>query len=187
MFLNILNNKKLTSALAISLGLIVLVFLGRFLPHPPNFTPLLAVALFSGAVFARQPAAWLIPLVALYASDLLLGLHGSMAFVYLAVLGIVLLGQWFLQQAGPFSVLAVSVLASVWFYLLTNFGVWLLYDWYPPTLAGLVACYIAALPFFTYTVASTLVYSGLLFGLRARYWLQRSAQRAADAKNPAIA
>ncbi len=180
MFLKLLNNKKLTNTLALSLGLVILILLGRFLPHPPNFTPLLAVALFSGAVFARQPLAWLIPMLALYASDLLLGLHGSMAFVYLAVLAIVLLGQWFLRQASLLSVLGVSVVASVGFYLLTNFGVWLLYDWYPPTLAGLLACYIAALPFFTYTLASTLAYSLLLFALWSRY-------RLPSAKIPAVA
>jgi hypothetical protein len=183
MYLNkLLKNKMFLtgSSFWLVLGLIVLVLIGRFLPHPPNFTPLLSVALFAGAVFARQPMAWLVPLLALYLSDLFLGLHGSMVFVYVSVLAIVFFGQWLASpQVRLLSVLAISFLASLFFYLLTNFGVWLLYDWYPPTMAGLMASYLAALPFFIYTLASTCAYSLLLFGLRARYRVHRATVQTA--------
>lgn len=136
----------------------------RLLPHPPNFEPIGAIALFAGAHLASKRWAFLIPLTALFFSDLLIGFHDQMPVVYGAFALIVCLG-FMLQErrsAGPIG--AAAVAGSTLFFILTNFGVWAFGSLYPKTLAGLGACYVAAIPFYGYTVAGTLFYTAVLFG-----------------------
>jgi hypothetical protein len=136
----------------------------RLVPHPPNFTPIGAMALFSGAYLGRRGLAFVAPLGALLLSDLVIGFYQGMATVYFSVVLIVLIG-WQLTPRGSFwRVSAAALASSVLFYLVTNFGMWLFSGIYPRTLGGLEACYIAAIPFFQNTVAGDLVYTGLLFG-----------------------
>jgi hypothetical protein len=143
----------------------------RLLPHPPNFTPIGAMALFAGAQFATRRAAFVLPLGALLLSDLVYealfgwGIHSGMIFVYPSFAAIVLLGRTVRQHRR--SVLAIGAAAfagSVLFFLVTNLGVWLLGGLYPRDAAGLLACYVAALPFFGPLAAGDLLYSGMLFG-----------------------
>ena len=136
----------------------------RLVPHPPNFTPVGAMALFSGAYFGRRGLAFVAPLGALLVSDLALGFYHGMATVYSSVVLIVLIG-WALSKHRSFwRVGAAALASSMLFYIVTNFGMWLSSGIYPHTLAGLEACYVAAIPFFQNTVAGDLVYSALLFG-----------------------
>ncbi|HJU77308.1 MAG TPA: DUF6580 family putative transport protein [Sphingomicrobium sp.] len=150
--------------LIVILSAIVAAAAMRLVPHPPNFAPLAAMALFSGAYVGKRALAFAAPLGALLVSDLVLGFYPELAFVYLSVAATVLIG-WFVAR--PRTVMRVGVAAlaaSVLFFLVTNFGVWLLMDYYPKTLAGLAACYVAAIPFFQNTLAGDLFYSALLFG-----------------------
>ena len=138
----------------------------RLVPHPPNFTPIGAMALFSGAMLGRRGIlAFAAPLGALLLSDLVLGLfYPGMAFVYSGVALVVLIG-WLV--AAKRSILAVGVAAlasSIAFFVLTNFGMWLFSGLYPLTASGLAACYVAAIPFFQNSLAGDLFYSGVLFG-----------------------
>jgi hypothetical protein len=136
----------------------------RLVPHPPNFTPVGAIALFAGAYIGRRAIAFAAPLGALLLSDLVLGFYPELAFVYLGTAAAVVIG-W--TVAGRKSILGVGLAAlasSVLFFTVTNFGVWLLMDYYPKTLAGLAACYTAAIPFFQNTLAGDLFFSFLLFG-----------------------
>ena len=149
-------------------GLIALIAASRLLPHPPNFTPVLAAALFCGGLLPPGRAL-LVPLGAMFASDLALGLHGGMAGVYLAVALCVLLGRLLPPQRGPRPALGGALAASVLFFAVTNFAVWLAGDFYPPTAAGLLACYVAALPFFHHTLLSTLLCAAVFLGF-ARAW-----------------
>src|SRR3954447_25956094 len=136
----------------------------RLVPHPPNFTPIDAMALFSGAYLGRRGLAFVAPLGALFVSDLVLGFYHGMTTVYFSVVLIVLIG-WLLSTRRSFWPVGTAALASsVLFYTVTNFGMWLSSGIYPHTLAGLEACYVAAIPFFQNTVAGDLVYSALLFG-----------------------
>ena len=136
-------------------SLIFFAILSRFLPHPPNFTPIAAIALLSSKGFVNRWVAFLIPIVSLFISDLFLGLHTTIPFVYGSFILIALLGRY-VKKINIFSVL----LSSSIFFLVTNLGVWLLH--YPLSVEGIFQCYILALPFFLNTVIGDLVYGALL-------------------------
>ena len=156
-------------------GLIVLAALTRLLPHPPNFSPVEAIALFGGAYFAARGWALVVPLVAMFISDLALGLvNGGIYFDYFASAGFLLvyacialstvLGFGLRGRVGGARVLGYSLVGSVLFFLVTNFGAWLGSPAYPQNAAGLAAAYVAGIPFFQWTVLGTLSYAALLFG-----------------------
>jgi hypothetical protein len=136
----------------------------RLLPHPPNFTPIGAMALFGGACFGKRALAFAAPLGALLLSDAILGFHSGMPYVYGSVALIVLLGWAVAKRKTPLTIAGAAVASSILFFLVTNFGTWATGELYPPTIAGLAACYVAAIPFFQNTVVGDLVFSGLLFG-----------------------
>jgi len=136
----------------------------RLVPHPPNFGPVGALALFSGAMLGRRWLAFAAPLGALVLSDVVLGFYPELIFVYASVVAIVAIGWFVAKRKTVFTVAAAAIASSILFFAVTNFGVWLVMDYYPKTLAGLAACYVAAIPFFQNTVASDLFYAGLLFG-----------------------
>jgi uncharacterized protein DUF6580 len=136
----------------------------RLVPHPPNFAPIAAMALFSGAQLGRRPLAFVAPLGAMLLSDAVLGFHSGMIFVYASVALIVLLGWFALSRVSVLGLAGAAIASSILFFAITNFGVWLKGIYYPQTLSGLAACYAAAIPFFQNTVAGDLFYSGVLFG-----------------------
>lgn len=136
----------------------------RLLPHPPNFTPIGAMALFGGAYFGRRALAFAAPLGALLLSDMVLGFHSGMAYVYGSVALIVLIGWAVAKRKSAINIALAAVASSVLFFTVTNFGTWATGELYPPTFAGLTACYIAAIPFFQNTLAGDLFFTALLFG-----------------------
>jgi hypothetical protein len=136
----------------------------RLVPHPPNFSPIDAMALFSGAYLGRRWLAFAAPLGALLLSDALLGFYQGMEFQYVSVALIVLLGWVALPKVSVVRLGAAAVAGSVLFFAITNFGTWLTSGMYPHTISGLAACYVAAIPFYQNTLAGDLVYSALLFG-----------------------
>ena len=136
----------------------------RLVPHPPNFTPIGAMALFSGAYLGRRGVAFVAPLAALLLSDLLLGFYAGMGFVYASVALIVLIGWWVSSRRTMLGVAAGAFAGSVSFFVITNVGMWLFSGFYPLTSAGLATCFVAAIPFFQNTVAGDLFYAALLFG-----------------------
>ncbi len=140
----------------------------RLAPHPPNFAPIGALALFGGGVL---PLPWgvVVPLGAMVLSDIGLGyLPGTdpgMAWVYGSFVLIALLGGWALRSRRTvLRIAGTSLASSLLFYVVTNFGEWL-GPLYPHTSAGLAASYIAAIPFFRNTVLSDLGYTLALFGI----------------------
>ncbi|MCF7887208.1 MAG: hypothetical protein K9L71_02195 [Candidatus Omnitrophica bacterium] len=144
---------------------ILFVFIGifaRFVPHFPNFTPIAAVALFSGVYFKKKYG-WLLPLGIFIGSDLIVGLHQTVIFTWGTIVLIYFLGKA-LQNRKTITNTAIFTLASSFiFFLTTNFGVWLM-GWYPPTLAGLTSCYINALPFFRMSLMANFAYGLVFFG-----------------------
>lgn len=147
-------------------SLICFLVASRVIPHPPNFTPVLAVAVFA-PYFARDIwVAIALPLVAMVLADLMIGLHSSMLWVYGAVAASVVLSH-LVRKAGPklMRIGGMTLASSGLFFVVTNFGVWLGSGFYPQTAEGLVACYIAALPFFGNTLASTAIFCGLFYGV----------------------
>ncbi len=136
----------------------------RLVPHPPNFTPIGAMALFSGAYLGRRPLAFVAPLGAMLLSDAVLGFYSGMWVTYLAIGLIVLVGWLALSRVSALRVGGAAVASSVVFFLVSNLGTWALSGMYAHTAAGLTACYVAAIPFFQNTLAGDLFYATLLFG-----------------------
>ena len=136
----------------------------RLAPHPPNFTPIGAMALFSGAYLGRKWLAFVAPLGALLLSDLVLGFYHGQATVYFSVALIVMIGMMLLSRASPLRVGFAAIVSSVLFFVITNFGMWMFSGFYPRTTAGLEACFVAAIPFFQNTLTGDLFYAALLFG-----------------------
>ncbi|MCP4257952.1 MAG: hypothetical protein GY774_10555 [Planctomycetes bacterium] len=154
------------------LGIILSAGAMRLVPHPPNITPIAAMALFGGVHFASKRTALLVPLAAMYLSDLALGFffydfgffHGFMPFVYTSFVVTVCLGFLVRRRLTPLAVTGAALMGSVLFFIVTNFGAWLVSNLYPKTLAGLAGCYVAAIPFFRNTLAGDVVYTFVLFG-----------------------
>lgn len=156
-------------------GMILVAAMTRLLPHPWNFSPVEAMALFGGAYFASRWFAVLIPLAALLVSDVGLGLihggtyagyFGSTSFwlVYACIALSAVLGLGLRGKVSGARVLAFSLAGSVLFFVVTNFSAWLGSPMYPQNSAGLTAAYVAGIPFFKWTLMGTLFYSALLFG-----------------------
>jgi hypothetical protein len=156
-------NANTTRLVAILTAIVAAAAL-RLVPHPPNFAPIAAMALFSGAQLGKRPLAFVAPLGAMLLSDAVIGFHSGVPFVYASVAVIVLLGWFALSRVTVLRLAGAAVASSVLFFLVTNFGTWLLSGMYPMSATGLAACYVAAVPFFQNTVAGDLFYTGALFG-----------------------
>lgn len=156
--------------LALLIALVAGAALMRLVPHPPNFTPIAALALFAGAHFESPRVALAVPLVAMLVSDVALqmmhgtGLHSALFAVYLSFVAVVGIGLLLNSRRRPAWILAAALASSTLFFVVTNFAVWAQGSMYPLTPEGLMACYIAAIPFFGWTVAGDLFYTTLLFG-----------------------
>lgn len=148
----------------LALSLTVLGAVARFLPHPPNFTPVGSVSLFAGARLPRWQA-YLVPLLLMAITDLVLRFSPATPFVYASFLISVWIGRRLRTTESGWRIAAAALACSTQFFVVTNFGTWIATGYYPHTLAGLAACYTAAIPFFGYTVAGDLFYSAALFGI----------------------
>lgn len=161
-------------------GMVLLSALSRLLPHPPNFSPVEAMALFAGTWFGDRRCALAVPLLAMLLSDLALAvLNGGLyanyfssfgfCWVYLALLVCTGLGFRLRARVTAPRVLGFSLLGALLFFLITNAGAWLAdgvssTPVYTRGIDGLLAAYIAGIPFFHYSVAGALFYAALLFG-----------------------
>ena len=144
-------------------AIIIFAALTRLMPHPPNFTPIIAMGLFGGAYLKDKRWALMLPVVAMLLADLFLGFHGTMIWVYGSLIIITAMG--FLLNSGvTLKNGAIATLGgSLLFFLVTNFGVWASGSFYPKTVEGLISCYAAGIPFFGNTLAGSVFYSGLMF------------------------
>ena len=163
----------------ILIAIIGLAALSRLLPHPPNFAPIGAMALFGAAYFSKRYLAFLVPFAALWISNLILDnlIYSKMypemyagfswfgnAWTYLGIALIAILGMITLKKVKITTLFGTSIGASVLFFVISNFGAWLASPMYPQTIGGLMASYTAGIPFFWNTLAGDLFYTGLLFG-----------------------
>jgi hypothetical protein len=172
-----MEKKKVNLRFGMICLLILLAALSRLIPHPANFAPVGGMALFGAAYFGRRLWAVVIPVAAMWLSDLALNnivysryfdrfvwFYDGSLFTYASFAAIALLGMLTLKKVRPARVLLSALSASAIFYLVSNFGVWYSSGMYPPTLAGLEACYVAGLPFLKNTLAGDLFYTATLFG-----------------------
>jgi len=141
--------------------LIILGIGSRLAAHTPQFTAILAVAMFAG-LYLSPRLALTVPVALMIATDLVLGFHDTMVFTYGSMLAISLIGLWLAPRKNFRTVLGGSIISSGLFFVVTNFGAWLS-PLYPHTWAGLRECYIMAVPFFRSTLVSTVAYSLVLY------------------------
>lgn len=145
-------------------SMILIAAIARLIPHPWNVTPVAAMALFAGAHFERRSQAFFVPLAALFLSDAVLGFHRTMPFVYAAVALTVAIGIFVAHRRSSLALVTASLGGSLMFFILTNFGYWITTEAFPQTLAGLMQCYTAAIPFFRNTMAGDMIFTAVLFG-----------------------
>lgn len=157
-------NKKF----AFIIALLVIGITSRFIPHYPNFTALGSMALLSGAVLRKPLAAFVLPFIALFLSDIILNnviyaganftvFYQGAIYVYGALVLTVFLGR-LVSKLNARNYVGLSLLSSLLFFLITNFGVWQTGLLYPDTFSGLLACYAAAVPYALSHLAGTIVY-----------------------------
>jgi hypothetical protein len=149
--------------------LIMVGVVSRWLPHPPNFSAFLAIALFAGYILP-SPLAMIVPIASMFLGDLLLGFHGLMWVVYLSLLPVVILGRQMPElKKQPMTWLSwglMGLLSSVFFFITTNLAVFWSSGMYPHTQDGLVSCFVLALPFFHNSVLGTWIYLGAFEAVR---------------------
>jgi hypothetical protein len=145
-------------------AMIVVAAASTLIPHPPNFTPLAAIALFAGAKLNDLRLAFVVTIATLLLRDAIIGFHVLMPIVYACYAFNVWLGSRVGSSQSPARVAAVSIGGSIVFFVITNFAVWITLGAYDYSISGLSACYVAAIPYLRNTFASDLLYSMLMFG-----------------------
>ena len=156
---------------------IAVIFFGRVLPHPYNFTPLIAVTLLSSFAISNRMLALVVPLMGFWLSDLFMNnvvyagyysnftiFNSGMIWTYGAILLVGLMGSSFINKISSGKVVLASLSGSTIFYIISNFGVWALSPMYAKSFAGLIQCYSLALPFYGSSLIGDLLYCSLLFG-----------------------
>ncbi len=158
---------KIDKNAMIIMGLVLFAVALRLVPHPPNFSPIGAIGLFVGCYLSLKRF-WLIPIVALFISDYFLGFYNvvSMLTVYTSFFISAIIGQYFLRaRRTNLKIVGAAVFSATQFFIFTNFGVWLSGTIYQFNLAGLIECYVMAIPFYGNTLISELFYVTVLFSI----------------------
>ena len=138
---------------------ICILALSRIIPHPPNFTPILASAIMAPMLVKDRWLGIAIPIVAMFISDVVIGFYSYQFVIYSSILVISLVSPMH-KNYTRLGIMAVG--GSVWFFIATNFAEWIIWDYYPKTIEGLLTCYTVAIPFFKNTLISTCLFTGIL-------------------------
>ncbi len=162
--------------------IVALAIAARFIPGAANFSPVYAALLFGGVYLKKRDSIWF-PVVLLAASDILLNtlvyntpFEWSQTINWVGFAAIVVVGWWLAKRVSVRNVVAASIAGPTVFFLISNFAVWLGSGMYPPTLGGLEACFAAAVPFYGNSLASGVLFSGILFGAYQVY-LKKAERR----------
>ena len=177
-------NKFLTEKHGLFYFLIIMVVATRLLPHPMNFAPIGALGLFSGA-YVMNRRVWLIPLVALFISDLFIGFYTPLVMlsVYVSFAISAVLGRYVLsQKRSVIRISGTAVASATILFVLSNFTLWLTGMHYPMTSDGLTMCFVKAIPFYGYTLAGDFFYAAVLFGSYegVKQWFDKEAKDTAE-------
>ena len=143
--------------LSICLGIFLALAVSRFVPHPPNFTSLIALSFYVPVIFGRQ----FIPAIILSfaITDLVIGYHFGTFFTWGSVLLIGLISNYFRNSL--IKRLSGALVGAIIFFIVTNFGVWIS-GMYEYSFNGIISCYVAAIPFFAYSAISTILFSFII-------------------------
>ena len=153
--------KKNINNLVLPVVIILSLSLTRLIPHPWNFTPMLAVGIFSGFYFKQFYLSLFIVILSMFIGDLYLGFHSTMFFTYISLAVAVIIGLY-IKHFKFTEILFSGLASSVSFFIITNFGAWLTLEMYEKNFAGLLQSYTLAIPFFHNTLISTFLYLILL-------------------------
>ena len=157
------------------IGIIIIASFSRIIPHYPNFSPIIAIALFGGKYFINRNLAFFLPIFILWFSDLIINnfildyyksfifFYPGFIWQYSCILIISYIGRSFLNNTSNLKLLGVSVSSSLIFFIISNFGVFISSSMYTKDLSGIILCYTLAIPFFINTLTSSVLYSLLLF------------------------
>tara|TARA_B110000438_G_scaffold78403_1_gene78554 strand:+ start:83 stop:631 length:549 start_codon:yes stop_codon:yes gene_type:complete len=169
----------------ILISLVVIACFSRIVPHMPNFTPIGAIALFCSSYFTNKYYAFIIPIISLWISDLFINniilkdyydsfiwFYPGFYWQYFSFILIAFVGLITLKKRSFFRILGVTISSSLLFFIITNFGVWISSSFYSKDIIGLIACYTAALPFYSGTFFGFIFYSFFLFGTYEFYALK---------------
>ena len=137
----------------------MLLAFSRLIPHPPNFTPILASAIMAPMLIKDRWFGIAIPIVAMFISDIIIGFYSYQFVIYSSILVISLVSPMH-KNYTRLGIMAIG--GSVWFFIATNFAEWIIWDYYPKTIEGLLTCYTVAIPFFKNTLISTFLFTGLI-------------------------
>ena len=160
-----MNYIKFSKEETFSLALIFIMVFSRLIPHPPNFTPIIAIGIMSGYYFKDLNHSILILLVTMLLSDLFIGFYLNMFFVYLSLIIITIFSFKLTRNINIKNLFIFGFLGSFLFYVVSNFGVWFFGSLYTKNITGLIECYVMGIPFFKNTLISTLIYSYVGFSL----------------------
>ena len=144
----------------ILMGVVIVM---RLLPHPPNFTPVIALGLFGVTIIQNRYLAFSLPLFIMFLSDIFIGFHSFMPFVYFSIFISSMVGIWLQRNFSEVNIIVGSFISATSFFLITNTAVWLTSTMYPKTITGLLTCLNVAIPFYHNTIFSTMLYSAVLF------------------------
>ena len=145
------------------ISLVLILAFSRIIPHPPNFTPIITIAIMSGYLFRNIYLSIATLLISMLLSDAFIGFYKNMFFVYLSLIFIVYIFYKISNQINFKNLFLFSIFGSFIFYLISNFGVWYFGSLYEKNFNGLIECYFLAIPFFKNTVISTIIFSYAAF------------------------
>ena len=158
-----MNTRQIFARYGIAFLLVFVAAFSRLLPHPANFTAIGAIALFGG-VYLEKRFAFVVPILAMLFSDYFIGFYSGMYWVYGSFVIVGLIGVWLKSHKKPLYILGGTVVSSILFFVVTNFGVWMTaQSMYAPTWSGLVECYIFAIPFFRNSLAGDIFFVAVMF------------------------
>jgi hypothetical protein len=162
------NENRIHPRAALITGIVLAAAALRMVPHPMNFAPIGALALFGGAYFSSKTTAVAVPLLSLVAGDIFTGFHPLIPYVYASFLASVAIGFWLRRQKSAWRIGGATMAGAIQFFLITNFALWASsIGNYPKNARGLIECYIAGLPLFWNTLAGDAFYAAVLFGVMA--------------------
>ena len=152
------------------ISLILILAFARLVPHPPNFTPIIAVAIMSSYFFRNILLSCTVIIISMVLADIFIGFYKNIFFVYLSLLLIIYIFSHINRKIKLKNLFIFGLLGSIIFFILSNFGVWILSEMYEKNLNGLINCYLLAVPFFINTLLSTIIFSYTAFLTKCFYY-----------------
>ena len=146
-----------------TLCIFFLLTVSRFIPHPPNFTPIISMAILSGFALKNFKHSILLILSTMFITDIFLGFHKNMLFVYFSLYLITAISFKFSHKLNFKNLVLYCLFSSICFFIFTNFGVWFFGNLYEKNFLGIIECYFMAIPFFKNTLISTIIFSYTAF------------------------